>query len=149
MYNSSMKKLLIVTLLILVGIQFIPMDVPSEVPSDPKIAVDAPEEVQAILKRACFDCHSNKVVFPWYSSIAPASWFTKMHVKEGREHMNFSTWTNYSEEKRLKYLEKIPKAIKSKMPLPSYLLIHKEAVLSDADKEVLTKWATDAAFDLE
>jgi len=149
MYNGSMKKLLIVTLLILVGIQFIPMDVPSEVPSDPKIAVDAPEEVQAILKRACFDCHSNKVVFPWYSSIAPVSWFTKMHVKEGREHMNFSTWTNYSEEKRLKYLEKIPKAIKSKMPLPSYLLIHKEAVLSDADKEVLTKWATDAAFDLE
>ena len=149
MYNGSMKKLLIVTLLILVGIQFVPMDVPSEVPSDPKIAVDAPEEVQAVLKRACFDCHSNKVVFPWYSSIAPVSWFTKMHVKEGREHMNFSTWTSYSEEKRLKYLQKIPKAIKSKMPLPSYLLIHKEAVLSDADKEVLTKWAEEAAFDLE
>jgi len=149
MYNSSMKKLLLITLLIFVGIQFIPMDVPSEVPSDPKLAVDAPEEVQAILKRSCFDCHSNKVVFPWYSSIAPVSWFTKMHVKEGREHMNFSIWKSYSEEKRLKYLQKIPKAIKSKMPLPSYLLIHKEAVLSDADKEVLTSWATDAAFDLE
>jgi len=149
MYNGSMKKLLLLILLILVGIQFIPMDVPSEVPSDPKLAVDAPEEVQAILKRSCFDCHSNKVVFPWYSSIAPVSWFTKMHVKEGREHMNFSIWKSYSEEKRLKYLQKIPKAIKSKMPLPSYLLIHKEAVLSDADKEVLSSWAAEAAFDLE
>jgi len=149
MYNGSMKKLLLLILLIFVGIQFVPMDVPSEVPSDPKLAVDAPKEVQAVLKRACFDCHSNKVVFPWYSSIAPVSWFTKMHVKEGREHMNFSIWKSYSEEKRLKYLQKIPKAIKSKMPLPSYLLIHKEAVLSDADKEVLTKWAEEAAFDLE
>lgn len=149
MYNCFMKKLLIVTLLILIGIQFIRMDVPSDVPTEAKLAVEVPEEVQAVLKRACFSCHSNNVVFPWYSSIAPVSWFTKMHVKEGREHMNFSTWQSYDEEKQLKFLEKIPKAIKSKMPLPSYLLIHKEAVLSDKDKELLSKWATDTAFDLE
>lgn len=144
-----MKKLLLILLLIFVGIQFIPMNVPSDVPTDAKLALDAPKEVQAILQRACFDCHSNHVDYPWYSNVAPASWFTKMHVKEGREHMNFSTWANYAEEKQLKYLQKIPKAIKGKMPLPSYLLIHKEAVLSELDKETLTKWTTEAAFDLE
>jgi len=144
-----MKKLLLLTLLIFIGIQFIPMNVPAEVPTQAKEELTAPKNVQAILKRACFDCHSNHTTYPWYSSVAPISWFTKMHVKKGREHMNFSTWGKYDDEKKLKYLQKIPKAIKSKMPLPSYLLIHKEAVLSDEDKAALTKWANDTAFDLE
>jgi len=72
-----------------------------------------------------------------------------MHVKEGREHLNFSTWNQYDDEKKLKYLQKIPKAIKSKMPLPSYLIMHKEAVLTDEDKKILTEWANEVAFDLE
>jgi len=144
-----MKKLTLLALLIFIGIQFIPMDVPAEVPTKADEELKAPENVQAILKRSCFDCHSNHTQFPWYSNIAPVSWFTKLHVKEGREHMNFSTWEKYDDEKKLKYLQKIPKAIKSKMPLPSYLLIHKEAKLSEADKKVLTTWANDTAFDLE
>lgn len=144
-----MKKLLLILILVFVGIQFIPMNVPGEVPTKAEDELQTPQEVHAILKRACFDCHSNHTNFPWYSSVAPASWFTKMHVEEGREHMNFSTWSSYDDEKKLKYLQKIPKAIKSKMPLPSYLWIHKEAKLSDADKELLSKWASEAAFDLE
>ena len=144
-----MKKLTLLALLIFIGIQFIPMDVPAEVPTKAEEELQAPENVQAILKRSCFDCHSNHTTFPWYSNIAPVSLFTKYHVKEGREHMNFSTWEKYDDEKKLKYLQKIPKAIKSKMPLPSYLLIHKEAKLSEADKKALTTWANDMAFDLE
>ncbi|MDD2451310.1 MAG: heme-binding domain-containing protein [Sulfurovum sp.] len=144
-----MKKISIFILLVLIGIQFVPMDVPAEVPTKADDALKAPEEVHAILKRACFDCHSNHTDFPWYSSVAPVSWFTKMHVKEGREHMNFSTWASYDDEKKLKYLEKIPKAIKSKMPLPSYLIMHKEAKLSEDDKKLLTEWASEVAFDLE
>jgi len=144
-----MKKLSLITLLILIGIQFIPMDVPADLPTKAEDKLEAPENVQAILKRACFDCHSSHTTFPWYSSIAPVSWFTKMHVKEGREHLNFSTWASYDDEKKIKYLQKIPKAIKRKMPMPSYLLIHKEAELSDADKATLTEWAESAGFDLE
>ncbi len=142
-------KTLAFIFLILVGIQFIPFDVPAEVPTKAENELQAPEEIQAILKRSCFDCHSNHTTFPWYSDIAPVSWFTKMHVKEGREKMNFSTWSSYDDEKKLKYLEKIPKAIQTKMPLSSYLIIHKEAVLSDADKEALKNWASEASFDLE
>lgn len=145
-----MKKLLIFTLLVLIGIQFVPMNVPAEMPTKADEELQTPAEVEAILKRACFDCHSNHTNFPWYSSIAPASWFTKMHVKEGREHMNFSTWANYDDEKKLKYLQKIPKAIENnKMPLPSYLLIHNEAKLSEDDKKIISDWANEAAFDLE
>jgi hypothetical protein len=144
-----MKKLLLFILLVLIGIQFVPMNVPAEVPTKADDELQAPEEVHAILKRACFDCHSNHTSFPWYSSVAPVSWFTKMHVKEGREHMNFSTWASYDDEKKAKYLEKIPKAIKSKMPMPSYLIMHDEAKLSDDDRKVLSDWAAEAAFDLE
>jgi NAD-dependent oxidoreductase involved in siderophore biosynthesis len=144
-----MKKLTLIALLIFIGIQFVPMNVPADIPTKAENELQAPDEVMTVLKRACFDCHSNHTTFPWYSSIAPVSWFTKHHVEEGREHMNFSTWAEYDDEKKLKFLDKIPKAIKSKMPLPSYLLIHKEAKLSDADKALLTKWTTDEAFDLE
>jgi len=144
-----MKKLLLLLILIFIGIQFIPMNVPANLPVQEDEVLEAPQNVQAILKRACFDCHSSHTTFPWYSNIAPVSIFTKLHVQEGREHLNFSTWNNYSDEKKLKYLQKIPKAIKSKMPLPSYLLMHEEAKLSEDDKKVLTKWATEVAFDLE
>ncbi len=144
-----MKKLTLLALLIFIGIQFIPMDVPAEVPTKAEEELKAPENVQAILKRSCFDCHSNHTTFPWYSNIAPVSIFTKLHVKEGRDHMNFSTWEKYDDEKKLKFLDKIPKAIKSKMPLPSYLLMHGDAKLSEADKKALTTWASEAAFDLE
>jgi hypothetical protein len=144
-----MKKLLIILILVFVGIQFIPMNVPADLPVKDGDALEAPKEVQAILDRSCFDCHSSHTTFPWYSDIAPISWFTKYHVKEGREHLNFSTWNSYSDEKKLKYLEKLPKAIKSKMPLKSYLIMHKEAVLSDEDRKVISDWATEVAFDLE
>ena len=144
-----MKKILIILILVFIGIQFIPINVPADLSVKEGDALKAPENVQVILERSCFDCHSSHTTFPWYSSIAPVSLFTKMHVKKGREHLNFSTWNSYSDEKKVKYLGKIPKAIKSKMPLPSYLLVHKEAKLSDEDRKAISDWASEAAFDFE
>jgi len=144
-----MKKLLKILILVFVGIQLIPMNVPADLPVKEGDTIEASEEVQAILEHSCFDCHSSHTTFPWYSSVAPVSWFTKYHVKEAREHMNFSTWNAYTDEKKLKYLEKIPKAIESKMPMSSYLIMHEEAKLSDADKKAISEWAAVAAFDLE
>jgi len=144
-----MKKLLIFVILVFIGIQLVPMNVPADLPVKEGDAIEASENVQAILERSCFDCHSSHTTFPWYSNIAPVSWFTKDHVKEGREHLNFSTWNSYTDEKKMKYLEKLPKAIKSKMPMESYLIMHKDAKLSDEDKKAIAEWATEAAFDLE
>ena len=94
-----MKTLLVLVLLI-VGIQFIPFDVPAEVPTKAESALEAPAELATILQRSCYDCHSNKTTFPRYSDIAPVSWFTKYHVKEGRDHMNFSTWNDIQLRKK-------------------------------------------------
>lgn len=144
-----MKKLLIFLILIFIGIQLVPMNVPADLPVKEGNALEAPENVQAILERSCFNCHSSHTVFPWYSSIAPVSWFTKDHVRDAREKLNFSNWNSYNDEKKMKYLEKLPKAIESKMPLPSYLIMHSEAKLSEADKKAIKEWTTEAAFDLE
>jgi len=144
-----MKKILIILILVFIGIQFVPMNVPADLPVKDGDTIEASTEVQAILERSCFDCHSSHTKFPWYSSVAPVSWFTKLHVKKAREKLNFSTWASYEDDKKLKYLEKLPKAIKSKMPMASYLTMHPEAKLSDTDKKAISDWATEAAFDLE
>ena len=145
-----MKKFLLILIGLFIIIQLVPYSVPANIEDKAGEALEAPDNVQAILKTSCYDCHSNHTSYPWYSSIAPASWFTKMHVKKGRSKMNFSIWNSYSDEKKTKYLDKIPKAIESaKMPLPSYLLIHKDAILNDADKKTINGWTSEAKFDLE
>src|ERR1044071_9091520 len=52
-------------------------------------------EVAAILDRSCNDCHSNVTRWPWYSNVAPVSWFVVDHVNVGRSEMNFSDWAQY------------------------------------------------------
>jgi hypothetical protein len=82
---------------------------------------------------ACFDCHSNQTYWPWYSRIAPMSYFVTNHVTEGRQEMNFSEWGAFPEE-----AEEIEELIRANaMPLPSYLPMHPEAQLTDAEKEEL------------
>ena len=128
------------TFVTLILIQFIPMDVPEKIEGNPKSEITAPTEVMTVLKRSCYDCHSNALVYPWYDKIAPASWYAKSHVKDGREILNFSTWNEYDKEKQSKLLKKIPKSIAIRMPLPSYLWLHEEATLTKEEKRMISKW---------
>ena len=67
--------------------------------------VAAPPAVAAVLRRACYDCHSNETVWPWYSQVAPISWLLERDVREGREELNFSVWNMYEARKRAKKLQ--------------------------------------------
>ena len=92
-----MKRALLIFLIIFVVMQFIrPNKENSAV--DKNLEIKAPLEVMNILKTSCFDCHSNEVVYPWYSSIAPFSWVISTHINNGKKALNFSTWENYSPE---------------------------------------------------
>ena len=144
-----MKNIILWVIVPLIAIQFIKLDVPQTLPTNPKEQLQAPKEVMDILERSCSDCHSNHVKYPWYDRIAPATWYVQSHVKDGRKVFNFNKWNSYDNEKKLKILDKIPKAIKIRMPLPSYLWLHKGAKLSPKDKKVLNKWAEDLGFSLE
>ncbi len=124
-----------------IAIQFVPMSVPATLEGKAESEIEAPAEVRDILKRSCYDCHSNSLTYPWYAHIAPSSWFAKSHVEKGRKQINFSTWKEYNQEKQLKLLEKLPKSIVIRMPLSSYLWLHEEAKLSKEEKKLLIEWA--------
>lgn len=125
-------------------IQFFPIDRTNQ-PVDTKVNfVDtrkSPEKIRTLLKNACYDCHSNETVYPKYAFIAPISWSVKSHVNEGREHLNFSTWGNYNKDLKENMLTKSIQTIQTKtMPMPGYIVYHKEAHLSEAERALLIQY---------
>jgi len=96
-----------------------------------------------ILNKACYDCHSNQVNYPWYSKIAPISWMIIHHINEGREKVNFSEWNQLSKRKKIKFLNEIAEVVEKKeMPLSSYTLIHRDAILTDTEISAISDWTT-------
>ncbi len=133
------KRLGLALIVILIGIQLIPAD--KRNPPE-RGAAAAPGEVQVLLRRACFDCHSNETVWPWYSQIAPGSLLIARDVKNGRKEVNFSTWEKYDEKRKARKLKEIAKQVeKGGMPLFYYLPLHPEAKLSPAERELIINWA--------
>ena len=125
----------------LVLIQFIRIDVPKPPRAKPGDEIQAPAKVMAILKRSCYDCHSNHTRWPWYSNIAPISFEVRDHVHSGRQWLNFSIWNRYDAAKRRKLYQDIAKSIDWKMPPPDYMWIHKNARLSPRDRQLIKAWA--------
>jgi len=123
--------------------QFFSLDVPAKLPIQKEEEIKAPNEVMSILKRSCYDCHSSEVKSPWYYDVAPSSWYTQLHVRNGRKIVNFSKWNSYNKEKKLKILKSTNKAIVIRMPLLTYTYLHQEAKLTDRDKKILKKWTRD------
>lgn len=107
-------------------------------------------EVATILDRSCNDCHSNQTRWPWYSNVAPVSWFVINHVNEGRREMNLSDWAQYSKDDQQRYLKKMCREVEhGQMPLSSYLRLHGEAKLSHEDVRTLCYWASNETERLE
>jgi len=108
--------------------------------------VAVPAEVQMVLSRSCNDCHSNKTVYPWYTLITPANWFMADHIDHGRSHLNMSEWGNYTNDQKVRKLEEICEEVSAgNMPLPSYLLLHRDAVLTQDQKDLVCGWTREAS----
>ncbi|WP_426092023.1 heme-binding domain-containing protein [Flavobacterium sp. DSR3-2] len=102
---------------------------------------DVPKNVETILRTSCYDCHSNNTNYPLYSYIQPARFFMEEHIKDGKKDLNFNEFGKYSKRKQENKLEAIIKQIKSdEMPLGSYTLIHKNAILTPTQKEEIINW---------
>ena len=102
---------------------------------------NVPKNVEIILRTSCYDCHSNNTYYPWYSYIQPVRFFMESHIKEGKENLNFNEWGNYSDRKQNNKLDRIAKQIESnEMPLSSYTLIHKNAILTASQKKEVLDW---------
>lgn len=140
-----MKKVFLGLLIVLVVLQFIPATITN--PKTPKeLEIQAPKEIMSVFKRACYDCHSNEVVIPWYSGIAPGSFFIKGHVDLGRKWLNFSEWENYTEEEKDKKLQGIFRTVYAAMPLPSYIWLHEDAKLTKDEIQMIRDWTGKAPF---
>ncbi len=99
-------------------------------------------EVESILKTSCFDCHSNHTSYPFYAQVAPISFWINHHVEDGKEHLNFSDWNNYSIKKKLHKLDEIIEEIEEhEMPLRSYTLLHTDAKLNEEASKLLVNWS--------
>lgn len=134
---------LVLFLLVFIGAQAYRPD-RSNPPSTPGASLEslATPDVAAILDRSCRDCHSNETRWPWYTNVSPTSWLVANHVIEGREHFNYSEWTSIDEDDQDSILGGICSLTqRGRMPLPSYLLIHRDAKLSPEDVATLCAWS--------
>jgi hypothetical protein len=139
-----MKKAIIVIIAILVIIQFFRIDKsnpPANMEKDFITITNPPTDMGIMLKESCYDCHSHHTKYPWYSNIAPVSWLLKEHVNNGRNHLNFSVWTDYKESKKNHKLDECIEMIETgEMPMKGYVLLHEEADLTDAQKKAMIDW---------
>lgn len=134
-----MKLALIILFLVFLAMQFIrPEKV--EFIENSKFEIKAPKEIKQILETACYDCHSNKIKYPWYSHIAPFSWVVTNHTKEGVRALNFSLWEKYNYVEKNQKLKAIHRTVYSSMPLQSYAFVHKDANITKAQRELIRDW---------
>jgi hypothetical protein len=101
-----------------------------------------PPQIAAMLRSACYDCHSYDTHWPWYAHVAPVSWWLEGHVRDARERLNFSEWPHDDSERAAKKWNHISHSVRDgDMPLPSYAWIHKPARLTEQQRKELADWA--------
>jgi Haem-binding domain len=149
---SKRKTILYSLGAILIVMQFFRIDKTNPV-TDPALdmmkVVQVPTEIQTIIRTSCYDCHSNESKYPWYTNVAPVSWFVKDHINEAREELNFSEWGKFTlKRKDHKLDEMVEELEEGEMPLSSYLILHGEAKLSGEQKSQLINWAKKLRTDL-
>ena len=137
------KTILVLALLVLVVMQFFRPE-KNEAGYETVMAFEEDTkptpQVASILKTQCYDCHSDQTQYPWYSEVAPVSWWLRDHIDDGKKHFDVSAWTEYSVKKKDHKLEELIEMVEDgEMPLDSYTWIHGN--LEPDDKKILLQWA--------
>ena len=144
-----MKKFLIILVVVLALAQFIQPphnNGSAEAATDITHVLAVPDSVLMVLKKSCYDCHSNHTNYPWYSKITPVNWWLNSHINDGKFGLNFSEFAGYTYKKKAHRMNDIAETVeKHEMPLNSYLWIHKDAALSEAQQQLLIRWGKAAS----
>jgi hypothetical protein len=139
-----LKLGLLLGIIILVGIQFLPQQRNEEsqaVGADLFRTLPVPERIGSILKRSCYDCHSNATNYPWYAKIQPIHLWLAGHIRDGKKVLNFDEFGNYSRRRQQSKLGAVANSVEDgTMPLSSYTLIHQSAKLSANEKQLMISW---------
>jgi Haem-binding domain len=146
MNKGRVRWTLIILAILLISIQLVrpTRTNPAVVPSrslQSHLAV--PGQVQSVLQRSCYNCHSSETVWPWYSYVAPISWLIADDVNTARSHINFQDWeAQVSPSEGLEHLGLICKEIRDgSMPPRGYRIMHKDAYLSPEQVSAVCAWS--------
>ena len=135
------KIIALILLIVFVGIQFVPTERNQSnaiFETDFLVVNNTPENIGVVLQTSCYDCHSNNTEYPWYNKIQPIAWFLEDHIKEGKKELNFNEWEAYSDRRKSSKLKSIISQIEDDaMPLSSYTLVHRDAILSPSEKALV------------
>ncbi len=149
---KPIKKIILAFAVVFGAIQFIqPAHNKSGqvLPTDFTKIYTVPTDVQNILQNACYDCHSNNTIYPWYSNIQPMAWMMKRHIDDGKEKINFSEFGSYSSRRRISKLKGIANQIKDdEMPISSYKMMHTKATLTKEENFLIIDWMNKTADSL-
>lgn len=140
-------------LVVLIVVQLTPRDRNQSdqvLESDFLLVNNTPENIGKLLQVSCYDCHSNKTKYPWYNKVQPVAWFLEDYIKKGKEELNFSEWSVYSDPRKNSKLNSIISQIRDdERPLSSYILIHRATVLSKPEKELFKEYMKNIKMKLE
>jgi hypothetical protein len=142
---KASRKIGVLVIILLIVMQFIQptKNRSGQIISDADISTvyAIPQNLHHTFIKKCYDCHSNNTNYPWYVNVQPIGWWLAAHVHDGKEHLNFSEFKNYTEEKSEHKLEEIGEVTEEKsMPLKAYTLFHKDHVLTEEDEKAIFDW---------
>lgn len=147
------RKIFIVLVFIFIGIQFIRPtrnDGVADAATDISHYVKVPDSVNKILVTSCYDCHSNHTIYPWYVNINPVGLWLKNHIEDGKRAINFSDLSGFSKKKLDHRMKDIAEQVgSSEMPLSSYTLIHRYAILDSSQVRIIKNWTEDARKEID
>lgn len=142
--KKKLRIAICIVLAVFAGMQLIPVqrnESDTVSPSDFMQVYQVPDGVCRSLQQACYDCHSNHTRYSWYNMVQPVGWLLELHVTGGKAELNFSEWNTYSARRKRNKLKSIINQIDNgEMPLPSYTLLHPEAVFSQEEKDAVLEW---------
>lgn len=105
-----------------------------------------PPEIVKLIHNACYDCHSDETKWPWYSHVAPVSWWLVEHVEDGRKRLNFSQWPHDDWKRAARRWRSIADSVsEGDMPLPGYDRMHPAARLTNEERKKISDWAEQEA----
>lgn len=150
---SRTRKVLLGLLAVFIVIQFFrPEKNLSSAPTPNELFAhyQAPDSLKQLIKTACYDCHSNNTVYPWYSNIQPVAWWLDDHIQVGKKKFNFSEFATYAPKKADHKMEELIEMVKEEeMPLKSYTIIHGDSRLTPGQRTALADWAAEIRKEIQ
>jgi hypothetical protein len=138
------KKILLGLAAAFVALQFVRPTAnlsPGPGPNDIAAKVTVPADVQRVLAKACYDCHSDHTRYPWYAEVQPVGWWLASHIHDGKKHLNLSEFGAYNAKTAARKLRQIARNVDNhEMPLNSYTWIHRDAILTAAEIKLIDDW---------